>query len=318
MKRHFNYLSQDGKTKIHGIEWKPEGEVIAVLQICHGMVEFIDRYDDFARYLTAHGYCVVGHDHLGHGKSVQDSTDYGYFHESKGNEYVIGDIHRLRKKMQAEYPNVPYFMLGHSMGSFLVRQYIELYGNHLSGVIIMGTGSQPAALLELGKFLCRMIAGWKGWHYRSELIDGMAFASYNKKFEPARTDKDWLTKDQQIIDAYRANPWCNFHFTVNAYYHMFRGLQFAQKKKSVQKIPKDLPLFLVSGEDDPVGNFGKSVQKVYRSYRACHIKDVRIKLYADDRHEILNETDRQQVYQDLLRWLEEKRLHASSSGSCSY
>ena len=306
MKRHFTYQSQDGVTRIHAIEWIPDVPVQAVLQICHGMVEYIDRYDDFARYLARHGYYVTGHDHLGHGQSVQDDSCHGYFHETKGNEYVIGDIHRLRKRTLKKYPNVPYFILGHSMGSFLVRQYIELYGKGLSGAIIMGTGAQPAPLLIAGKSLCRIIAAQKGWDYRSKFIDNMVFASYNKRFEPARTDKDWLTKDEKIVDAYLAHPWCTFRFTVNAYYHMFRGIQFLQKKKNICKIPKNLPLFLVAGSDDPVGNFGKNVKKVYRIYQACQIQDVQLKLYETDRHEILNETDRLDVYRDLLDWMNEK------------
>ncbi len=304
MKTDFNYLSQDGITKIHGIEWKPEGEVKAVLQLCHGMVEYIDRYDGFARYLNEHGYYVVGHDHLGHGQSVQSDEYHGYFHKTMGNEYVIGDIHTLRQATQKKYPDVPYFMLGHSMGSFLIRQYMQMHGTGLSGVIVMGTGSQPGIVLTAGKLLCRMIAAFKGWNYRSSFIDNMAFGSYNKQFEPARTPQDWLTKDEKIVDAYRAHPWCTFQFTVNAYYHMFRGIQFIQKKENIAKIPKDLPLFFVAGAADPVGNNGKSVTEVYNTYKAAGIRDIQIKLYENDRHEILNETDRETVYKDLLVWLD--------------
>lgn len=307
MKREFTYPSRDGVTQIHAIEWKPEGEVKAVLQMCHGMVEYIDRYDAFARFLNEQGYYVVGHDHLGHGKSVRSEEMHGYFHETRGNECVIGDIHRLRVMTREKYPDVPYFMLGHSMGSFLIRQYMELYGEGLSGVIVMGTGSQPAIVLGAGRVLCRVVAAVKGWNYRSALIDNMAFGSYNKRFEPARTDKDWLTKDENVVDAYRAHPWCTFRFTVNAYYHMFRGIQFVQKKENIRRIPADLPLFLVAGADDPVGNFGKSVRQVYETYRKCGMKDVSIKLYENDRHEILNETDRETVFADLLRWMEEKQ-----------
>lgn len=306
MKRDFTYPSRDGLTQIHAVEWKPEGEVKAVLQMCHGMVEYIDRYDAFAKFLNGHGYYVVGNDHLGHGESVQREELHGYFHESRGNEYVIGDIHKLRMMTREKYPHVPYFMLGHSMGSFLIRQYVELYGKGLSGVIVMGTGYQPAIVLAAGRMLCRVIALFKGWTYRSRLIDNMAFASYNKRFEPARTDKDWLTKDEKIVDEYRAHPWCTFRFTVNAYYHMFRGIQFVQDKRNIRRIPSDLPLFLVAGADDPVGNFGKSVEKVYEIYRECGIQDVSIKLYEKDRHEILNETDREIVFEDLLEWMEEK------------
>lgn len=306
MKQEWNYLSRDGVTRIHVIEWRPAGKVKAVLQISHGMVEYIDRYDEFARFLCKEGFAVAGNDHLGHGASVRSDEYLGYFHETMGNEYVIGDIHKLREIMQKKYPEAPYFMLGHSMGSFLIRQYMQLYGKGLTGVIVMGTGARPAAELAAGRILCRIIAAFKGWSYRSAFIDNMAFSSYNKRFEPARTDKDWLTKDEKIVDAYRAHPWCTFRFTVNAYYHMFRGIQFLQDKKNVKRIPKELPLFLVAGADDPVGDFGKSVNRVYETYREAGIRDVRIKLYENDRHEILNETDRGSVYQDLLEWMESK------------
>ena len=307
MKKEFTYLSADGITNIHAIEWKPEGEIKAILQIAHGMVEYIDRYDEFASYLCEKGYMVIGNDHLGHGLSVKDGTCYGYFHETRGNECVIADIHRLRSLTQKIYEDIPYFVLGHSMGSFLMRQYIELYGEGLKGAIIMGTGEQSPVVVGAGKTLCKIIAMFKGWKHRSELVDNMAFGSYNKGFEPARTEKDWLTKEEKVVDAYLANPWNTFRFTVNGYYHMFRGMMYASKKEHIQQIPKDLPLFLVAGDKDPVGENGKAVKKVYETYKACQIKDVRIKLYENDRHEILNETDRATVFEDIWMWLEEKR-----------
>lgn len=145
MKKDFYYLSRDGKTQIHAIEWIPESEVRGILQICHGMVEYIERYEEFASYMCEHGYCVVGHDHLGHGKSINTEADYGYFPEQDGNRFVIGDIQQLRVMTEKEYPNLPYLMLGHSMGSFLLRQYLTMYGEGLAGAVIMGTGYQPMA-----------------------------------------------------------------------------------------------------------------------------------------------------------------------------
>lgn len=306
VKQEFYYPSQDGVTKIHTIEWIPEGEAKKILQISHGMVEYIDRYDEFAKFLNDKGYYVVGQDHLGHGASVQHDSDLGFFHETRGNEYVIGDIHELRKLTKEKYPKLPYFMLGHSMGSFLTRQYIKGHGQGLSGVVIVGTGNQPAALLVIGKMLCRVIARFKGWRFRSQLVNQMAFGGYNKKFEPARTTVDWISKDHAIVDKYVADPWCTFVFTVNAYYQMFCGMQVLKKSENLEKIPKELPVFFVSGEDDPVGNFGKSVKLVYQKYLACGIKDVTIKLFQKDRHEVLNETDRQQVYEEIYQWIESK------------
>ena len=303
MKREFQYPSRDGVTQIHAIEWEPEGEIHAVMQLCHGMVEFIDRYDAFAKYLNEHGIYVVGHDHLGHGKSVQNEEYHGYFHKTNGNEYVIGDIHKLREMTQKKYPDLPYFFLGHSMGSFLTRQYIQMHADGLSGAIIMGTGSQPGIILHIGKLICRTIALFRGWTYRSAFVDNMAFGGYNKQFEPARTPSDWLTKDEAIINTCIHHPWSTFRFTVNGYYQMFRGIQYIQNPAHIQQIPKNLPLFFVAGGDDPVGNNGKSVTQVCQQYKAAGIQDVQIKLYPGDRHEILNETDRDVVYADLLTWL---------------
>ena len=307
MRDEFYFPSKDGNTEIHTIEWKPEGKVRAVLQICHGMAEYIGRYDEFAQYLCDRGYYVVGNDHLGHGKSVQSKSEYGFFNEKYGNACVLGDMHTLRQRTEKKYPDVPYFMLGHSMGSTLLRQYIQMYGNGLSGAVLMGVVSdQNKLLLEFGKRLCRVMAAFRGWHYRSRMIDSMAIGSYNKKFKPARTRADWITSDQEHLDAYVEDPLCSFMFTVNAYYSMFGGMLLMNRKESVYMIPKTLPVLFVSGAEDPVGDFGKGVRKVYEKYKNAGIQDVSLRLYAGDRHEILNETDRKQVYEDLLEWFEER------------
>lgn len=304
MKDEFYFPSKDGNTEIHTIEWKPEGNVRAVLQISHGMVEYIGRYEEFAEYLCSKGFYVVGNDHLGHGKSVQSKSEYGYFHAKYGNACVLGDMHTLRQRIARKYPDVPYFMLGHSMGSALLRQYIQLYGNGLSGVIVMGTmAEQKKELLKLGMHLCRILALLKGWHYRSRLVDRMVNGPFCRKFKPARTRADWITSDPDKLDQYVSDPLCSFTFTVNAYYHMFAGILQMQKKESIYMIPKTLPIFMVSGSDDPVGKFGKGVRKIYEKYKAAGIKDVTLQLYAGDRHEILNETDRKQVCQDIYDWM---------------
>lgn len=316
MRDEFYFPSKDGNTEIHTMEWKPDGEVKAVLQICHGMVEYIKRYHEFAEFLCSQGYYVVGNDHLGHGKSVQSKSEYGFFSEKYGNTCVLGDIHTLRQRTLKKYPDVPYFMLGHSMGSSLLRQYIQMYGNGLSGVILMGVvAPHKKAELVLGKRLCRVMAAFRGWHYRSRFVDRMAVGSYNKKFEPARTRADWITSDHDILDSYVSDPLCSFVFTINAYYNMFSGMIGMQKKESVYLIPKNLPVLFVSGAEDPVGNFGKGVRKIYENYRSAGIRDVVLRLYMGDRHEILNETDREQVYRDLLSWLEDHRVSEKTNKS---
>lgn len=305
MRDEFYFPSKDGNTEIHTIEWKPEGEVRAVLQICHGMVEYIRRYDEFAQFLCGEGYYVVGNDHLGHGKSIQAKSEYGFFNEKYGNACVLGDMHTLRQRTEKKYPGVPYFMLGHSMGSSLLRQYIQMYGNGLSGAVLMGTvADHKKAALLFGKRLCRVMAAFRGWHYRSKMVDNLVLGAYNKKFKPARTRADWITSDNENLDMYVADPLCSFMSTVNAYYNVFSGMIGIQRKESVYMIPKGLPVLFVSGADDPVGEFGKGVRKIYEKYRAAGIRDVTLRLYTGDRHEILNETDREQVYKDLLGWFE--------------
>ena len=305
MRDEFYFPSKDGNTEIHTIEWKPEGEVRAVLQICHGMVEYIRRYDEFAQFLCGEGYYVVGNDHLGHGKSIQAKSEYGFFNEKYGNACVLGDMHTLRQRTEKKYPGVPYFMLGHSMGSSLLRQYIQMYGNGLSGAVLMGTvADHKKAALLFGKRLCRVMAAFRGWHYRSKMVDNLVLGAYNKKFKPARTRADWITSDNENLDMYVADPLCSFMSTVNAYYNVFSGMIGIQRKESVYMIPKGLPVLFVSGADDPVGEFGKGVCKIYEKYRAAGIRDVTLRLYTGDRHEILNETDRDQVYKDLLGWFE--------------
>ena len=307
MRDEFYFPSKDGNTEIHTIEWKPEGKVRAVLQICHGMVEYIKRYDEFAQFLCEKGFYVVGNDHLGHGKSVQSKSEYGFFDKKYGNACVVGDIHTLRQRTMKKYPDVPYFMLGHSMGSSLLRQYIEMYGNGLSGVVLTGTVTdrRKSSLLFI-KRLCRLTAAVRGWHYRSRMVDELVTGSFNRKFRPAATRADWLTSDKEHLEAYIADPLCSFIFTVNAYYSMMAGMLGMQKKENISMIPKGLPVLFASGAEDPVGNFGKGVRKVCETYKSAGMQDVSLRLYEGDRHEILNETDRYQVYQDLYEWFEEK------------
>lgn len=305
-KREFTFPSTDRRTKIHAIEWIPEGDVKAVLQIAHGMVEYIDRYHEFATYLADKGIYVVGHDHLGHGQSINNEEEYGYFPQPDGNKMVIGDIHRLRKLTEEKYPEAPYFMLGHSMGSFLLRQYLTMHSEGLAGAVIMGTGHQPKIILSAGQMVCKITALFKGWKCRSKLVNNLSFGSYNKKFEPAETSKDWITSYKPIRDKYVQDPLTSFTFTVGGYYQMFKGMKVLDTKGSVDKIRKDIPVFFVAGADDPVGEFGKGVQLIYEKYKASGIEDVSIKLYKDDRHEILNEVDREQVYEDLYNWFVSK------------
>ena len=212
----------------------------------------------------------------------------------------------MQEILKKEHPDTPYFLLGHSMGSFLARQYICVYGKELDGVIIMGTGYQPKLLTLTGMFLAKTAALFRGWHYRNHFIDNMAFGGYNRKFEPARTDKDWLSRDEASVDAYKNEKRCSFIFTLNGYYNLFFSVYKLSCRDYVDRMPRELPVFFMSGKEDPVGDFGRGVVKVYGQFKKLGMKDISIKLYPEDRHEILNELDKEKVYEDIRLWISEK------------
>lgn len=296
------YRSYNDLADIKAKMFIPDNKPIAILQIAHGMVEFFDRYEDFANYLCLKGFLVVGNDHLGHGDSVNSKDEWGYFGEN-GNKTLIEDMYKLTSLTKQKYPNIPYFLLGHSMGSFYARQYLFEYGSNLNGAIIMGTGLEDLMVVKAGMFMCSLLAKFKGWKYRSSFVNNIAFGSYNKKFEPSRTKMDWLSKDENIVDWYINEPRCTFMFTLNGYYNMFKGISRLHDKSLLNNVPKDLPILFVSGKDDPVGAFGKEVEKSANTLKDVGVKNIDIKLYENDRHEILNELDRQVVYEDIYNWL---------------
>lgn len=226
---------------------------------------------------------------------------------------MMEDIHRLRKMTTEEWPDIPYFMLGHSMGSFLLRQYLvegekAPYAEGLSGAIVMGTGWQPGIALKLGTALSGFAEMFRGDRHRSRLIEKMALGSNNRKIKNPRTKDDWLSKDTEVVDAYEENPLCQFHFTVNAYYNMFKGIRKCQDRQLMKRLPEKFPMLFISGAEDPVGNYGDGVRKAYMVYLENSAADVHIKLYEEDRHEILNETNREDVYSYLLTWLKNRML----------
>lgn len=299
----FCYSSSDGKTKIYAVKWIPEHEIKAVLQISHGMLEHIERYNEFAEYMAEHGILTVGNDHLGHGKSVADEDNRGYFGEPDGNHTLIEDMHSLMSIIKNENPDVPYFMLGHSMGSFLTRQFITLYGSEIDGAIISGTGQQSLKFIKFGIYITKLIASVKGWNYRSKFVDFLALGGNNNKFKPARTKFDWLTRDADIVDNYISDSRISFIFTLNGFYNMFKGMIIINEQESLKCIPKNLPMLFLSGDRDPVGNFGRGVAKAFDIYKELGMKNISMKLYREDRHEILNELDREQIYEDILMWI---------------
>lgn len=306
-KEEFEFDSRDGKTRLHAVRWIPEGKVICILQIVHGMAEYVERYEEFARYMAEKGVLVTGEDHLGHGKSVPQGGVYGYFCKQDPATVVVRDVHRLKKMTQEEYPGVPYVILGHSMGSFIFRNYLSRYGTGIQGAIICGTGSMPAPVILSAKAVAKIQKLFVGEKHISKLLDSLAFGSYNKRIKQHETAFDWLAGNKPVVEAYMKDPLCGFVFTVNGFETLFELINRAQKPENMRKIPKELPVFFIAGEEDPVGDYGAGVERVYKSYKEeLGMKNVKIKLYAGDRHEILNESDKEQIYEDIYPWLMER------------
>ncbi len=297
--------STNGKNKLHVIMWQPVAGTKAILQISHGMSEYIDRYDRFATFMASHGILVIGNDHLGHGESVKDKDELGYFPTKALSKTVVDDLYKVSTRIRARYPDVPFFLMGHSMGSFLARRYMMTYGNQLDGIIIMGTGAQPPHMLKAAQTLAKTIGMARGDRHRSGTMLKLAFGSYNKKISHERTPYDWLSVNTENVDAYMEDPLCGFPFTINGYKTLFDVIAFIQNDENIRKIPKKLPMLFVSGEEDPVGGYGEDVKAVAARYESEGAEDIRVRLYPGDRHEILNEQDYEVVQHDILTFVQD-------------
>lgn len=303
----FYFPSKDGKTRIRAREWYGDGEPKAVVELIHGIAEHIDRYDAFASFLAEQGYYVVGHDILGHGKSVAGEAEKGSFDVVGGWFTNVADLRFLFELTREKYPDLPYFMLGHSMGSFLLRSYVPSYGEELSGVILSGTGYVPNMALKLGQMMAGMEIKKNGDHAKSETLRKMAFGGYNKKIPNPESENAWLSRDPATYKAYDADPDCGFLPTALTYREMFRGIEFIQSPKSLIRWHKDLPVLLLSGSMDPVGSYGEGVRRVRADLGAAGVYNTKMKLYDGGRHEMLNEINKADVFDDILYWLEEQQ-----------
>ena len=300
----FYFPSSDGQHQCHAQEWIPEVPVRAVVQIVHGVSEHIGRYDRVARFLNEHGILVCGEDHLGHGKTAAPG-EYGYFSKHDGWTLVCSDVRKLRQLQGKKYPGVPYFLLGHSLGSFLARAYLCRYPGELSGAILSGTGQEPPALVTAGKAVASVLCTLRGGNRVSPLIYKLSLGAYNSKFKPNRTRADWISRDEAEVDRYLADPMCTFAMTTAMFRDMMEGLQYISSPRALSQMDPDTPVYLFSGDRDPVGAMGEGVKKVYGFFRNHGIKDLTLKLYPGGRHEMFNEYNRDEVHQDLLNWLDQ-------------
>ncbi len=306
----YKYLSKDGRTMITGIQWVPEGEVKAVLQITHGMVEYIGRYADFAEWLCEKGYVVFGHDHIGHGDSVDSPDDWGIMHTADPSKTMTEDMYQDYVRGKENWPDVPYFMLGHSMGSYLLRRLLSEHAKDLkiTGAVIMGTGATPSGTLKAGVAFMKVMAKFKGWDYKSPLIAKMQYDGNYKEFnlDGTEPEKSWLSKNTDNVIKYYKDPKCTYMFSLNGYRGLAETVIYDNDEENVKKTSKDLPLFIVSGEKDPVGGLSEGVKTVFERYKKAGVKDVSLKLYPTLRHEILNEKEHMEVYEDILNWMEDR------------
>ncbi len=307
----YKFDSADGVSKIHCVKWTPEGEPVAVLQIVHGMVEYIERYRPFAEYLNRQGFVVVGHDHIGHGESVANEDEWGIMHAKHPSDIMVEDIYSHYKMTKEDYPRIPYFIMGHSMGSYMTRKCLcvkakEMDG--LSGAVIMGTGTEAPATINAGLAVINLLAFFRSDNYRSTFVRDMTYSAPYKQYDctGATPDNSWLTKDTEIVKKYYSDPKCTYVFSLGAYRGLVESTKYDNKAENIAKMKKDLPVFFVSGAADPVGNMGKGVQEAYDKFQAAGMKDLSIKLYEGDRHEILNELDRETVYKDIYDWMKSK------------
>ena len=304
----FQFLSTDGKTQLHGMRWEPaDHPVRAVLQLCHGVAEHIARYDAFARYLNGLGIAVVGHDHLGHGLSLPEGGTPVYFGEGSTWHTVVDDIYVLHQRIRLWYPDVPLGIMGHSMGSFLTRTYLIRYPGTVKAAVIMGTGWQPKAVIAGGLAAAGAAAAVVGESGTSELVTNLAFGAYNKLFAPNRTSCDWLSADEENVDAYMADPLCGADATVGLFRQMLLGIRFNQRLGNLRRMDLQTPVLFVAGDRDPVGDCGKGVRRTYQEFLRAGVQDCTLKLYPGLRHEILNEKAYQKaIFQDIGSWLVSK------------
>lgn len=302
----FYFNSSTGKNKIHARMCVPDAEPRAIVQIIHGIAEYIDRYDEFMSFLADNGIIAVGTDHLGHGKSIESNEQTGFFAYDNGWDYVVRDEEVLRLAMHENYPELPIIVFGHSMGSFMARTLLIRYPDAFNAAIISGTGNQGAALVNGGLIMGNLVTGLKGAHHYSKFLNNLAFGSYNKIYDNPKTEYDWLSRDEANVQKYIDDPLCGFIPSCSLFRDMMTGVKFITNKKNLTAMNKDMPVYFMSGDMDPVGECGKGVQKAYNNFLEAGMKDVSIKLYPGGRHEMLNEINKDEVYTDILAWLDSK------------
>lgn len=305
-KREFYYPSSDGKTRIHAVEWSPDESPKAILQIAHGVTEYILRYEEFAEFLTSKGIIVVGNDHIGHGSSIAENAKPMYFGPEGSFKYAVDDVNTLYKTTKEKYENIPYIILGFSLGSFIVRRFLIDYPDTVDGAILVGTGQIAPIKIKIAKFIAKSEAKKHGEDNPTPMIKSLSFDNYNKLFKPNRTDYDWLCLSKTSLDKYIRDKNRGKELSAGLFREMLSGMEYTGNLENIKKMNKDIPIIFLSGEMDPVGEKGKSVKKAYSDFKKVGIEDVDMKLYKDLRHDILHEDNCVEIYNDIYNFIKEK------------
>lgn len=307
IKEEFYFESYCGTNKVHAVKWVPDGDPCCILQIVHGMAEYVERYEEFAAFLASHNIMVVGEDHLGHGKSM-GSNPPGYFCEKDPDKVVVENVRILKDMIREEHPGVPYVVFGHSMGSFITRNFVHKYGAEIDGAVISATGLQPKAVLAVMKVTVAALTAVQGSRHVSKFMDKMAFGTYLKRIKNPKTSSDWLSVNEENVKKYLADDLCGFTFTLNGFKTLQGVCSGLYDMDKIASIPKELPLLFIYGDDDPVGEYGAAVEKSYQIYVDAGMKKVSKILYPGKRHELLNEDNRADVMRDVYEWIEKMVL----------
>ncbi len=306
IREEFYYLSADGKTKIHAVEWRPEGEPVAVLQIAHGVTEHILRYEEAAEYFTGKGFVVVGNDHLGHGTSIAEGAEPMYFGPSGSWKWVVKDMRSCSERVKAKYPNIPYIVMGSSLGSFAIRTWLIRYPGTVDAAILVGTGQTAPVILGFIRKVAVREGEKSGEEHTTPLINKLTFENYNKGFAPNKTEFDWLCVSETSLDEYMKDPLRGEAISAGLFRELIDGMSFTARKINQKKMDTEMPILLISGAEDPVGDRGKGVMRTWRSFGKVGMKDVDMKIYPGLRHDILHDEGREEIYEYLYQWIEDK------------
>ncbi|MCQ2521717.1 MAG: lysophospholipase [Lachnospiraceae bacterium] len=311
MKQEYSFLSHNKSNHIHCVRWIPEKEPIAILYVIHGMQEYVERYQDFAEFMRRRGFLVAGHDHIGHGKTAWNISDLGNMHATNPKKSMVEDITTHFQLLRKEYPTTPFFILGHSMGSYLLRCFLAEKAprlKSLTGVILMGTGTEKNSVLTAGRVVLHTLAVKNSWSHKSDFVKGLMFNSAYHKFNIDGTapENSWLSTNTEANRAFYADPYCNYTFSLGGYLALVDAAMESNLLKGIERIPKDLPIHFVSGSEDPVGGLGKGVNKAYQKFKKVGPTHVSIRMYKGLRHELLHEPCRNEIYQDLYEWMSTK------------